>query len=81
VDDILVLSESSENRHWVKSLLIDRYEKVTSKEGKRLPNLGMTIVKRGFGYELCMKSYINEIIKFYGKTDLREYVVPATNSL
>jgi hypothetical protein len=81
VDDILVLSELSEDRHWVRSILTERYKKVSMEEGERLPYLGMTIVKREFGYELCMRSYINDVIKFYAKEKLREYIIPATNNL
>jgi hypothetical protein len=80
VDDILVLSELREDRQWVRSILVDKYEKVTCEEGERLPYLGMTIVKRSFGYKLCMKSYIDNVIKFYGKEKLREYIIPATNN-
>jgi predicted nuclease of predicted toxin-antitoxin system len=80
VDDILVLSELSEDRKWVRSILVDKYDKVTCEEVERLPYLGMTIVKRSFGYELCMRSYIEEVIKFYGKEKLREYIIPATNN-
>jgi len=46
VDDILVLSKMSEDRYWVKSMLVDWYKKVTSEEGDRLSYLGMTIVNR-----------------------------------
>jgi hypothetical protein len=45
VDYILVLSELSSDRYWVKEILGDRYEKVTNLEGSRLPYLGMTIIK------------------------------------
>ena len=81
VDDILVLSELSEDRHWVRSILTERYKKVSMEEGERLPYLGMTIVKCEFGYEMCMRSYINDVIKFYAKEKLREYIIPATNNL
>jgi hypothetical protein len=80
VDDILIMSGKSEDRYWVKPLLEDRYKKVTSEEGDRLPYLGMTIVKKDFGYELCMQSYVDDILKFYGK-NVREYMVPATGNL
>ena len=80
VDDILVMSEVSEDRYWVKSLLEDKCKKVTSEEGDRLPYLGMTIVKRDFGYELCMQSYVDDLLKFYGK-DVREFTVPASGNL
>jgi hypothetical protein len=80
-DDILVLSGSFEIRHWVKAILVERYDKIMSEEGSRPPYLGMTIVKRDFGFKFCMRSYIDEVIKFYGKGNLREYVIPATNSI
>jgi len=81
VDDILVLSGVSEDRYWVKPILEERYKKVTSEEGNRLPYLGMTIIKRDFGYKLCMKAYIDEIVKLYRRDNLREYTVPATGKL
>jgi len=62
VDNILALSGVSEDRYWVRSILEDWYKKVTSEEGNRLPYLGMNIVKRAFGYELCMRSYVDEVI-------------------
>ena len=80
VDNILVVSEVSEDRHWVKSLLEDKYKKVTSEEGDRLPYLGMTIDKKNFGYELCMQSYVDDLLNFYDK-DVREFTVPATGNL
>jgi hypothetical protein len=80
VDDILVMSEVSGDRHWVKSLLEDKYKKVTSEEGDRLPYLGMTIDKKNFGYELCMQSYVDDLLNFYDK-DVREFTVPATGNL
>ena len=45
-----------------------------------MPYLGMTIVKKVFGYELCMQSYIDDLLSFYGK-DVREYMVPTTGNL
>jgi hypothetical protein len=81
VDDILVLSGVPNDRYWVRSILEERYKKVTSEEGDRLPYLGMMIVKRNFGYEICMKAYIDEIVKLYGRNNLREYTVPATGNL
>jgi hypothetical protein len=81
VDDILVLSGVRDDRNWMKSILEDRYKKVTSEEGDHLPYLGMTIVKSNLGYEICMKAYIDEIIKMYGRNNLREYTVPVTGNL
>jgi hypothetical protein len=80
VDDILVLSGGPDNRYWVRSILEERYKKVTSEEGDCLPYLGMTIVKRNFGYKICMKAYIDEILKLVGRNNLREYTVPATGN-
>jgi hypothetical protein len=80
VDDILVLSELGADREWVCQILEDRYGKVTVSENERLPYLGMTIIKTDIGYEVCMKVYIEETIKLYGKT-LREYVTPAAQKL
>ena len=80
VVDILVLSGVRDDMYWMKSILEDRYKKVTSKEGDRLPYLGMAIVKSNLGYEICMKAYIDEIIKMYGRNNLREYTVPATGN-
>ncbi|MFN9983242.1 MAG: hypothetical protein ACK53Y_25160, partial [bacterium] len=80
VDDILVLSGVHDDRYWVRSILEERYKKVTSEEGDRLPYLGMMIFKRNFGYKICMKAYIDEILKLVGRNNLREYTVPATGN-
>jgi hypothetical protein len=80
VDGILVMSEVSEDRYWVRSLLEDKYKKVTSEKGDRLPYLGMMIVKRDFGFELCMQLYVDDLLNFYGK-EVREFTVPATGNL
>jgi len=58
VDDILVMAENAGGRYAVKDLLKSKYEKITVTEGKRLPYLGMTIIKSDVGYEMCMGSYI-----------------------
>jgi hypothetical protein len=50
--------------------------KVTHQEGERLPYLGMTILKTEVSFEIYMRSYIEDILKLYGK-ELSEYVVPA----
>jgi len=71
VDDILV--------YVVKALLEDKYEKVTHSEGKRLPYLGMTIIKTAVGYEVTMSSNI-DTLKLYGKP-VREYITPAKQNI
>jgi hypothetical protein len=80
VDGILIMSELSSDRQWVKDILEQRYDKVTATENERLPYLGMTIIKTENGFEIRMKSYIEETLKLHGKR-VREYVVPATQSL
>jgi len=80
VDDILVISERNEDRQWVKSLLEAKYEKVTSQEGDCLPYLGMTILKTSIGYKICMRAYIEDMMKLYGK-DVRECVTTAKQYL
>jgi len=80
VDDILVLSGSAADRYTVKTLLEDKYEKVTHAEGKRLPYLGMTIIKMAVGYEVTMSSYIDDTLKLHGKP-VREYVTPAKQDI
>ena len=80
VNDILVLSELASDRERVQQILERQYEKVTVSEGTCLPYLGIMIVKTNNGYEICMKVYIEETIKLYGKV-LKEYVTPATQNL
>ncbi len=76
VDDILVLGGVTEDRHWVKQILIDEYQKITFDEGKRLTYLGMTINKVERGFEVSMKSYIEDILSFYGK-EVNTCITPA----
>ena len=80
VDDILIMAESREDRHWIKDLLQAKYKKVMYDEGKRLPYLGMTILKTENGFEIAMQSYIKDILKFYGKS-VKDYVVPGSHNL
>jgi hypothetical protein len=80
VDDILILSKLDADRKWVKDILERKYEEVMVTEGKHLPYLGMTVIKTIEGYEVSMKSYINDILELYGKK-LREYVTPTKPNL
>jgi hypothetical protein len=64
VDDILVMGKQHEHRHWVKKILEEEYEKITMDEGDCLPYLGMTIVKKNDGYEISMKSYIQDVLYY-----------------
>jgi hypothetical protein len=64
----------------VKDILKKQYQKVTVSEGKRLPYLGMTIIKTDDEFKVCMESYIQDILKYYGKT-VREYVTPTKPNL
>jgi hypothetical protein len=80
VDDILVLGKVKEDRHWVKRILEDEYKKITFDEGDRLTYLGMTILKRVDGYEISMKSYIEDILALYGKS-IKTCVTPAKPGL
>lgn len=45
----------------MKQLFEERYEKVTVTEGL------MTIIKKDKGFEICMRSYIEDSLKQYGK--------------
>jgi len=80
VDDILIISKERKDRLWVKDLLEKEYEKVTVTEGDRLPYLGMIIIKTSEGFEICMHSYVKEILKLYGKK-VRDYVTPTKSNL
>jgi hypothetical protein len=80
VDNILILSGKASDCYWVKDILKKQYQKVTVSEGKQLPYLGMTIIKTDDGFKVCMESYIQDILKYYGKT-VREYVTPTKPNL
>jgi hypothetical protein len=80
VNDVLVMSELPSDNQWVKNLLEEKYKKIAMTEDIRLPYLGMAIMKTQNSFEICMRSYIEEILKLYGKR-IREYVVPAMQSL
>jgi hypothetical protein len=80
VDDILVLSGKATDPYWVKHILENQYQKVTDSEGERLPYLGMTIIKTADGFEICMKAYIEDILKYYER-NVREYVTPTKPNL
>jgi hypothetical protein len=80
VDDILILAGEANDRYWVKDILEQKYQKVTVSEGDRLPYLGMTIIKTNEGFEVCMESYIQDILNYY-KKNVREYVTPTKPNL
>jgi hypothetical protein len=80
VDDILVMGKIKDDRHWVKSVLEDRYKKITSEEGQKFTYLGMTIVRKQDGFQVCMRAYIEDILKLYGKT-VKACVTPAKPGL
>jgi hypothetical protein len=80
VDDILVLSGKATDCYWVKHILENQYQKVTVSKGERLPYLGMTIIKTADGFEICMKAYIEDILKYYER-NVREYVTPTNPNL
>ncbi len=60
--------KSPEDRHWVKGILEQEYEKITFDEGQRITYLGMTIMKIAKGFEVSMKAYVEDILKFYGRS-------------
>jgi hypothetical protein len=80
IDDILIMSQLTKDRYWVKDLLQAKYGKVMYDEGNRLPYLGRTIMKTDSGFEIAMESYIQDILRSYGKR-VRDYVVPANQNL
>jgi hypothetical protein len=80
VDDILILSEETSMCNWVKDILVQKYKKVTHNEGNKMCYLGMTLRKSDVGYEILMKSYIEEIIGFYGGT-IKDTINPAKMNL
>jgi hypothetical protein len=80
VDDILVMGKHHAHRHWVKEILQGKYEKITMDEGERLPYLGMMIVKSKTGYKISMRSYIEDVLKLYGK-EAKACVTPAKLNL
>jgi hypothetical protein len=76
VDDILVMGKVQEDRHWVRSILQAEYEKITVGEGPRMTYLGMTIIKKEHGFEISMRSYVEDILKLYNKP-IKTCVTPA----
>jgi hypothetical protein len=80
VDDLLIMSKVATDRYWLKDILEQKYKKITVTEGKRLPYLGMTILKTKDRYEISMQSYIEDILQLYAKK-LTEYVVPTKPNL
>jgi hypothetical protein len=80
VDDIMVMGKEQKDRYWVREMLEKQYGKVTSSEGSRLPYLGMTIVKTQVGYEICMKSYVEDVLNLYGR-EVKSCVTPAKANL
>jgi hypothetical protein len=80
VDNILIMSASRNDREWVKDLLENKYEKISVVEGNRMTYLGLTLIKNHKGYEVCMRSYIEDVLKQYGKP-MRDATTPAKPQL
>jgi hypothetical protein len=64
----------------VRAILEAEYQKVTADEGERLPYLGMTILKTDNGFEIAMRSYIEDVLRLYG-TEVRTCVTLAKPNL
>jgi hypothetical protein len=80
VDDILLMSGDRETRLWIRDILEKEYQKLIFDEAKKLTYLGMVLNRNDHGYEISMRSYIEDILEMYGK-DIKECVTPAKTNL
>jgi len=80
VDDILVMSGDQETRLWVRDTLEREYEKITFGESKKFTYLGMVLTRNERGFNISMRSYVDDILEMYG-SDVKECVTPAKTNL
>jgi hypothetical protein len=65
VDDILVLSPLKEDCHLFLWILTDKYKKVAYDSAQKLSYLGMVLNSVKNGYEMFMRSYIEDTLELY----------------
>ncbi len=53
----------------MRDLIKGKYEKITSKEGDKINNLGMILERVPAGYSILMKAYIEDVLKYHGEAD------------
>jgi hypothetical protein len=80
VYDILIMSGDRETRLWVRNILEQKYEKITFEESKKLTYLGMVLTRNECGFNISMRSYVDDILELYG-SDVKECVTPAKMNL
>lgn len=61
------MSGDQETRLWIKDLLQKEYEKITFDEGEKFTYLGMVLTRTLHGYEISMRSYIEDILEIYAR--------------
>jgi hypothetical protein len=80
VDDILIMSGDQDTRVWVRDLLQKEYDKITFDEEEKFTYLGMALTRTSQGYEISIRSYIEDILEIYGRP-VKECVTPAKGNL
>jgi hypothetical protein len=81
VDDILAMSERVEDLEWLVGELNSTFDEVTSELSNDFSYLGMHIIMADGTANISMKTFVNELVDFYGKTQLKTKATPATDDL
>ena len=82
VDDLLVFAEEQDSLLWFYELLDNRFDNVSHEIKDEISYLGMVITRTpGVGFKVSMEAYTKDILQFYGKANLRSYLVPAAADL
>ena len=78
----LSFAEEEESLLWLYQLLDSKFDNVSHEIKDKISYLGMVITRiPGKGFTVSMEAYTKDILEFYGKGKLRNYITPATADL
>ena len=82
VDNLLVFAEEQDSLLWFYELLDNRFDNASHEIKDEISYLGMVITRTPrVGFKVSMEAYTKDILQFYGKANLRNYLVPAAPDL
>jgi len=82
VDDLLVFAKEQDSLNWLYKLMDSKFDNVSHEIKDEISYLGMVITRvPGVGFKVSMEAYTKDILQFYGKENLRNYLTPAVADL
>jgi hypothetical protein len=74
------MSGDRDTRLRVRDILEQKYEKITFEKSKKFTYLGMVLTRTECGFNISMRSYVDDILEMYG-SDVKECVTPSKMNL